>query len=116
MKLATFALIALLPLALPVATAAGPVIPPPPVEICLSQVVTTTAEACAGYDWTTQCASASATVYSRNVVTPGASATTPPVNVGPLHVSSTTVTLDPVWVITIPQRGFTNDFCLTMLS
>ena len=50
-----------------------------------------------------------------DVSTPGESVTTKPVNAGPVHVGSTTVTLDPVHVVSVdqwtPGRTFSNRLC-----
>lgn len=94
-------------------------IPPPHPDVCISDLVNakmaSPADACAEYDPYTQCAHASGVVYQRDIYTSGATYTTNAVNVGPVHVSSVTVTVDRMYVATVQQRGFTNDFCLTSL-
>lgn len=109
--------------ALPVASAAAP----DPKPVCVFDPMIwdgVPANACADVDLNPLCVDLWATVYSQHVYadlrTQGESFTTKPIHVGPLHVGSTTVTLDPVHVVTIdertPQRGFTNDFCTTQLT
>lgn len=68
---------------------------------------------------TVDCITASGAVYSQTVTVyrrvPGQSFTTSPVDVGPVHVSSVTVSTDAVTVgpysATTPGRSFSNTFC-----
>ena len=111
--LLTLSLIPLAPLAV-----ASVVLDPQP--ICTYNIVNSKvagpADACVDVDLRPEvCVHAWATVYQREVRTPGASVATPPVDVGPVHVSPVTVTVDSVWVATVPQKGFDNKFCTTSL-
>lgn len=68
---------------------------------------------------TVDCITASGAVYSQTVTVyrqvPAQSVTTAPVDVGPVHVSSVTVSTDAVTVgpysYTTPGRSFSNTFC-----
>ena len=72
---------------------------------------------------TYECVTAAASVHSQTVTVyryvPGTSFTTNPVNVGPVHVSSVTVSTDPVvvgpYTFITPGRNVSNTFCTSQL-
>lgn len=68
---------------------------------------------CAQYS--RQCVTVWAAVYSQTVATNTLTAQTNPIDVGPVHISGITLTVDGVHIITTPQRGFTNTFCVTQV-
>jgi len=109
-------LVLLLAVALVPLSSGSAVIDPRP--ICTYDLIAaaaTPAAACVDVDLNPVCVHAWATVYERDVNTPGASAHFDGADVGPIHVSPFSVTVDSVWIVTVPQKGFTNDFCTTEL-